>query len=85
MNSAESPYVPVFDLFIRESGSSVYPSSDPTDLPFDTFICNRCGCRLVLQAYGALNHGDPSFNEQIDRALWRHITYGCIKREQAGL
>jgi hypothetical protein len=58
-------------------GSSVWPSDDPKDSPYDEYICKRCGKKLSLQMYGSQFIGDPSFDDQALDQLQTHLMSHC--------
>jgi hypothetical protein len=59
--------------FTHESGSAVYPSTNPADSPFDTFICRICGEKFTLQMYGYMQRDEESFDEKASRVLLEHV------------
>lgn len=63
----------VLSHFMRESGSNVWPSTDPDDSPFDKFTCKQCGEVEHLEAYGSRPNDAPSFEEKIVSYLKSHL------------
>jgi hypothetical protein len=71
----------IWDYYEHKQGSSVWPSDNPEDSPFDTFICKICKTKYKLQMYGGRSIYDPSFEEQALTVLRDHI----IVKHVAGL
>ena len=61
-----------FDHFSVESGSGMWPSSDPDDSPFDKFICIHCGASKKIQMYGSIPIGE-SFDDKAREILRDHL------------
>ncbi|RPJ19440.1 MAG: hypothetical protein EHM26_07725 [Desulfobacteraceae bacterium] len=64
----------VWDCFEHKSGSKVWPSSDPSDSPFDRFTCKVCGKVFSVEMYGATNLGEPTFETAAFKLLGDHIS-----------
>ena len=69
--------------FIRKSGSKSWPSSDPEDSPIDKFTCKLCGYVFEHEAFGTFLIGTPSFDEQIEFKMQRHIFAFHMKSPEA--
>ena len=63
-----------FSHFNRKSGSSMWPSNDPSDSPFDTFTCKHCGKVEKIRMYGSVDIYGPSFEEQAGTILHGHLS-----------
>ena len=63
--------------FDHRSGSKVWPSSDPEDSPYDSFICKRCGEKIKCLMYGTKFISDPSFEDQAEDILQSHLMTHC--------
>jgi hypothetical protein len=64
----------VWDCFEHRSGSKVWPSSDPSDSPFDNFTCKVCGKVLSFQMYGPRPIGQTTFGDECFKQLADHIS-----------
>ena len=69
----------VLSHFMRESGSKVWPSTDPNDSPLDKFTCKRCGEAEYLEAYGVRPNDAPPFEEVIVSHLRSHLAVCAMK------
>ena len=50
----------VKEWFREELGSSIWPSDNPKDSPFNKFTCSVCGWSFFAQIYGSFPIGfDP--------------------------
>ena len=67
----------IWDEFDHTIGSKTWPSSDPEDSPFDTFVCKRCGEKIKCQMYGTQPITDPSFDEKAEDILQGHLMTHC--------
>lgn len=63
----------IFNFFDRISGSKVWPSSDRSDSPCDTFVCKICKGKIIAQMYGAHPINKPSFEDRACETLLKHI------------
>lgn len=63
----------VYSQFIETFGSSIWPSDDPNDSPFNTFTCKHCGKAFKLKCFGACKLGDKSFYYRNSDVLSNHI------------
>ena len=62
--------------FKRISGSKIWPSTDPNDSPFDTFVC-ICGWSFKQRIYGYFTMGMADKCEQnARRRMERHKCKG---------
>ena len=60
------------DYFKWESGSKVWPSSDPKDLPVDKFTCKKCDWSFSAQVNGSFPIGTNPWNGVI-RTIIEHM------------
>jgi hypothetical protein len=63
------------DHFTRKSGSTVWPSSDRSESPFDVFTCKHCTALFQWQAYGVHRINGPSFEDDIKANMKQHLKY----------
>lgn len=58
------------------SGSNQWPSNDPEDSPFNTYVCLHCGYEIYHQDYGSWPTNEPSPQDRLLARLTYHIV-GC--------
>ena len=63
----------VLQHFKHRSGSECWPPAYPSDSPYDTFTCKKCGEELELLMWGSSTIGMPSLHEQAEDQLIRHL------------
>ena len=71
------------DFFDRQSGSKVWPSSDPLDSPYDKFKCKICGWTVPIRMNGSFPiEFDVNFYR--DGILTQHLTllHSVAKRQE---
>lgn len=71
-------YFDTFDHFHRKSGSNVWPSDNPDDSPYDTFVCKHCAASKSILMYGSRFIGDRTFEEEARIVLKDHLSL-CTK------
>lgn len=58
--------------FTYKCGSNVYPSTDPQDSPFSSYVCDYCGGVITFQEFGSFFIGTrdlPGDRERIQKNL----------------
>ena len=87
-SAPNSGYAPpsddLYENFKIISGSNVWPSSDPNDSPFDKFICKRCGKSIEVQMYGERYTNGPTFEEQAEVTLLKHLAFHHLSKIDCG-
>lgn len=67
----------VMKYFKHYPGSNVWPSSDPSNLPFDKYTCKICGYTFSIQVYGAFLIGHVFMKEIYEKANQHIINKHC--------
>jgi len=62
-----------YDEFNETVGSKIWPSSDPSDSPFNKFECKHCKKVISIQMYGSIFIGSLSFDEAAKKKLRKHL------------
>ena len=59
--------------FDRIRGSNQWPSRDPEDSPFDTYVCRHCGHEIHYEAYGSWSMNESSTQDCLRVWLYDHL------------
>lgn len=67
----------IFNEFNIKQGSIVWPSTNPSDSPCDTFECKHCGEKFSIEMNGAYSIGRPNFIDLAEEKLLLHLFEHC--------